>query len=332
MTQSGRTLIALLLVFIAPALRAQTTANPDDGLELRFANGIAAVVEDRIITVDDIRRELAPVINQIRRDSRNEQEFRTRLERAQDDIVRALVDRILIVREFRSDERRRIPASFVDNALNEQLLERFNGNRADLLAFLRMRGLTMREFRQEIEDDIIYGYMLSQQRRSQSVVSPARVEAYYAKNRDSFVIEDQAHLRLIELRRTEGQSDAELLAAAQVIVNRFEQGESFADLARELSQDARRSRGGDWGWQKRDDLMGAFSEALFRLSKGELAPPIIQPQGVYLLYAEDRKYAGIPPIEDVRDQIEAILAQEMARESQERWLQRLRRNAYVKLY
>lgn len=328
----GRCLLSLVLLVSAFAVRAQSPTPAPDGLELRFANGIAAVVEDRIITIDDIRRELAPILPQIRRDSRNEQEFRQRVESVQDDIINSLIDRILIVREFRSDERRRIPSSFIDNAISDQLTERFNGNRADLLSFLRTRGLTLREYRREIEDDIIYGYMMSQQRRSQSVVSPARVEAFYAENRNDFTIEDQVHLRLIQLNRTPGQTDEDLLATANVIVDRFTQGESFEALAREFTQDARRNRGGDWGWQKRDDLKAEFSESLFLLSKGELAPPVIQPEAVYLLYAEDRKFAGIPPIDEVRDQIEGILVNRMARESQQRWIERLRRNAYVRLY
>jgi peptidyl-prolyl cis-trans isomerase SurA len=34
----------------------------------------------------------------------------------------------------------------------------------------------------------------------------------------------------------------------------------------------------------------------------------------------------------VRDEIERILAQQMTRQSQERWLERLRRNGYVKTF
>jgi peptidyl-prolyl cis-trans isomerase SurA len=50
------------------------------------------------------------------------------------------------------------------------------------------------------------------------------------------------------------------------------------------------------------------------------------------MYVEDRKYAGIQPIDEVRDQIERIIIQQMARSSQEQWLERLRRNGYVKYF
>jgi peptidyl-prolyl cis-trans isomerase SurA len=319
----------------APALGLAQAAAPaaplEDGLNLRFANGIAAVVESKIITVDDIRRELAPILPQIRRDSRNQQEFSQKLERVQDEIIRNLVDRALIVREFRKDEKRKIPDSFVDNAIQEQLTTQFEGDRARFLAYLRSRGFTLRDYRKEMEEEIIYGYMRGQQRKSVNIVSPARVEAYYQANQERFHQEEQVRLRLIQLNRGEA-SDGQLLAQAEAILAKFRAGEKFEDLAKEYTQDARKARGGDWGWQKRADLKPEFSEPLFALQAGEVSQPVLQKEGVYLLYAEERKAAGVPPIADVREQIEGTLAQQMTREAQEKWLERLRRGAYVRLY
>jgi len=47
------------------ALGLFAQAQPDrqkDNLNARYANGIAAIAEDRIITIDDIRREVGPLI------------------------------------------------------------------------------------------------------------------------------------------------------------------------------------------------------------------------------------------------------------------------------
>jgi Parvulin-like peptidyl-prolyl isomerase len=303
----------------------------DDGLNLRFANGIAAVVEDKIITVDDIRRELAPILPQLRRDSRNQQEFSQKLERVQDEIIRNLVDRALIVKEFRKDERRKIPDSYIDNAIQEQLATQFQGDRARFLAYLKSRGFTLRDYRKEMEEEIIYGYMRGQQRKSANVVSPAKVESYYRANQEKFHQDEQVHLRMIQLNRGE-QTDEQLLAQAEEILAKFRAGTSFEELAKEYTQDSRKTRGGDWGWQKRADLKPEFSEPLFALKAGEVSRPVLQKEGVYLLYAEDRKEAGVPPIAEVREQIETILAQQMTREAQEKWLERLRKGAYVRLY
>ena len=315
-------------------LRAQTSesAPVPDQLDLRFANGIAAVAEEKVITVDEIRREIAPLVPQIRREARNEKEFNEKLEALHDDIIQNLIDRVLIVKEFRKDEKHRIPVSYVDNHLSEIIITQFDNDRSKFLAYLRGRGTTIREYRKEVEEDIIYNYMRQQQKKSQSIVSPVKVETFYNENKDKFYQEDSVHLRLIQFRRGEGESDGELRGKAEGIITRVKAGETFEDLAKEVSQDTRRNKGGDWGWQKRSDLKPELSDPLFNLKKGEVTQPIIMPEGAFLLYVEDRKYAGVQPIDEVRPQIEQILIQQMARTNTEHWLERLRRNGYVKHY
>lgn len=325
----GRHRFVFAALLLSVPLAAQ---DPGSNLNLRFANGIAAIVEDKVITVDDVRREIAPLIMQLQREARNEREFNEKLEQLQDDVIQSLIDRVLIVKEFRKDEKKQIPMSFIENRLADILVEQFDNDRSKFLAYLHARGTTLREYRREVEEDIIYQYMRQQQRRSQSIVSPVRIETFYRENKDRFYQEDGVHLRLIQFSRANGETDEDLRARANLVMARLEAGEKFEDLAREYSQDSRRAKGGDWGWQKRSDLKPEFSEPLFALAKGEASDPIILPEGCFILFAEDRKYAGIQPIDEVRDEIERVLVQQMSRNSQEHWLERLRRNGYVKHY
>jgi peptidyl-prolyl cis-trans isomerase SurA len=333
--------VALLLAAIAGAtsVLAQPAATPPplgDNLNLRFANGIAAIAEDKVITVDDVRREIGQYIPSIEKESKNEKEFSDKLEALQDSVIQDLVDRVLIIKEFYKEkdgkEARHIPPAYVDSRIDEIIAGQFDGDRSKFLAFLRSRGTTQREYRREQEEDIIYHYMQQQQRKSQSVVSPVRIETFYKENKDRFYEEDKVHLRLIQLSRTNDESDADLRAQGNDILRRIRSGEKFEDLAKEYSKDARRSKGGDWGWQRRSDFRKEFSDAAFGLKKGDVSEAIILPEGCFLLFAEDRKFAGIQPIDEVRDQIERMLISQMTRASQERWLERLRRNGYVKLY
>jgi peptidyl-prolyl cis-trans isomerase SurA len=333
-------LSASLLLASASLLPAQQAASAPAGdrLDLRFAAGIAAIVEDKIITVDDIRKEIAPLIPALQKEARNEKEFNEKLEALQDDIIQTLIDRVLIVKEFNKpkdgDEKnqRQVPASIIDNSMAEQQITQFDGDRSKFLAYLRSQGMTLREYRKKVEEDIIYDYMRQQQRKSQSVVSPVKVETYYKENKDRFYQEDSALLRVVQFTRTNNEIDARLRAKADDVLAKFHTGESFAELARQFSQDTRRNKGGDWGWIKRSDMRKEFTDILFALKKGEVSQPILVPEGCFLLYVEDRKFAGIQPLEDVRDEIERILAQQMTRQSQERWLERLRRNGYVKMF
>lgn len=335
-----RTHVGLLLALAPFALLPAQTPAPAgpstdpvaQNLNLRFANGIVAVAEEKIITVADVMQYIGPLLPQLRNEARNEKEFQERLEQLQDSAIQDLIDRVLIVKEFRKDEKRQIPIQYIDNALADEIAERFEGDRSKFLAYLRAKGQTVRDYRKEIEENIIFQYMQGQQRKSQSVVSPVRIETYYTENKDRFYREDEVHLRLIQLTRTETETDATLMEQANMIVARFKAGEKFEDLAKQFSKDLKRSKGGDWGPLKRSDFRKEFSEVAFALKKGEASEPLLLPEGAFILYAEDRRFAGIQPIDEVRDQIERVLIQQMSRTSQERWLERLRRNGYVKYY
>ena len=320
---------AFVATLIATSGLAQT-APADDNLNLRFANGIAAIAEDKIITVDDVRREVTPLILEGYTDSVGSDEFNQKLSALQDNAIQNLIDRVLIIKDFQKDDKKHVPESFVDNQIADELTDQFDNDRSKCLAYLRARGTTMREYRKEVEEDIIYNYMMHQQHKSQSIVSPVRIEQYYKENKDRFYQDDSVHLRLIQLSRANAQTDGELKGQADAILLRLRSGEKFEDLAKEYSSDSRRAKGGDWGWMKRSDLKPEFSEPLFAVKKGECSEPVVLPEGCFLLYAEDRKYAGIQPLDEVRDQIERILVQQMGREYEDRWLERLRRNGYVK--
>lgn len=341
MTIRRRLAIALLPVVPIAALLAQAPAGAPAGpasdpvaqnLNLRFANGIVAVAEEKIITVADVMQEIGPLIPQLRNSARNEKEFQEGLERLQDDAIQNLIDRVLIVKEFRKDEKRQIPQQYIENAVSEELAERFEGDRSKFLAYLRSKGQTIRDYRREVEENIIFQYMQGQQRKSQSIISPVRIETYYNENKDRFYREDEVHLRLIQLTRTDAETDASLMEQGRMIVARFKAGEKFEELAKQFSKDLKRSKGGDWGWLKRSDFRKEFSEVAFSLEKGDASDSVLLPEGAFILFAEDRRFAGIQPLDEVRDQIERVLVQQMGRAAQERWLERLRRNGYVKYH
>ena len=328
--------LALLAFAALAGAAARAQSAPGGDISQRFANGIVAVAEDKIITVADVNREVYPLIPQLQREAHSDAELNQKIEQLQDSVIQDLIDRVLIIKEFRKkkdgDNERHIPESYIDSEIANRLSDQFDNDRSKFLAYLRSRGTTLREFRKEIEEEIIYHYMEGQQRKSQSLVSPVRLETFYNENKDQFYQEDKVHLRMIQLTRTEGETDEVLRTQANAILERFNKGEKFEDLAKEFSRDQRRSKGGDWGQMKRSELQPAYSEPLFALKKGEVTAPIILPEGCFLLYAEDRKYAGIQSIDEVRDQIERILVTQMSRATQERWLERLRRNGYVKHY
>jgi peptidyl-prolyl cis-trans isomerase SurA len=300
------------------------------GSALTASDAVIAVVEDRIITFEDLRREIFPRLQALQHSARNEQEYYKMLGELESDLLNELINRILIVKDFQKDPKRHIPSSYIDNTIAETLLTApFDGDRAKFLSYLRDNGWTERDYRKKVEEDIIYSVMRNQQHKNESVVSPARIETYYQENPSKFYQETSAHWRMISFNRADGETDSQLLARVQPVLTRLQAGEKFDAVAREVSQDSMQTKGGDRGWQTKSALKPEFADPLFKLSPGQTTDPIVTPEGCYLLYLEERKAAGIQPLPDVSGEIEKILAAQMAREAEDHWIQRLRANAYV---
>ncbi|CAK0786677.1 hypothetical protein CVIRNUC_009891 [Coccomyxa viridis] len=66
-------------------------------------------------------------------------------------------------------------------------------------------------------------------------------------------------------------------------------GEQFASVAAAFSEDKAR-QGGDLGWKSRQDVVGDFAEAAFKLNAGEMtSEPVKTRFGYHIILVEARK-------------------------------------------
>lgn len=71
---------------------------------------------------------------------------------------------------------------------------------------------------------------------------------------------------------------------ALAIVERLKKGESFANLAKELSIDkGSAKRGGELGYFGRGMMVKPFEEAAFKLEKGQISDPIKTEFGYHII-------------------------------------------------
>jgi peptidyl-prolyl cis-trans isomerase D len=73
-----------------------------------------------------------------------------------------------------------------------------------------------------------------------------------------------------------------------------------------------KEKGGDLGWFKPGEMVPAFESAAFGLQPGEMSDIVESPFGFHLIKVEERSEGGQQPIEEVREEIVTILAEEMA--------------------
>lgn len=322
--------IIFILVFLASwsALPAQSIHRVWDP---RYRNGIAAEVEDRIITFQDVWREMQPLEPQIRAESMTAQEYEKKMARLYVEILQELTDNVLIIKEFEEKEFQ-IPESAIKNRFDEILIQRFNNDRQLLLEHLQMMGKTLREFRKSIREEIIVRSMRYQQQERQASISPEKIEEFYKQNKIHFFQEEQIKLGLIMIKAIADEGQDVLRQQADKVINELSNGLGFAEAAAKYSQDSKKADGGNWGWVSRSELRRELSDVAFTLEPGSYSEPIPLAGQFYILKVDERKPEGIKPLEDVRDEIEETLAAQLSKREQKRWLERLRKDAYVKYY
>ena len=95
---------------------------------------------------------------------------------------------------------------------------------------------------------------------------------------------------------------------AKAALARVKGGEDFAKVATELSKDPS-GDGGDLGWFTKDRMVPEFSEAAFKLKKGEVSEPIKTQFGWHIIKVEDTRTKSFPPFEQIKDQAARYVAQ-----------------------
>jgi peptidyl-prolyl cis-trans isomerase SurA len=321
----------IFALLITPIALIGQTVKVHNIWDLPYKQGVAAQVEDRIITFEELRREMIPLIGRIQQESRSEEEFNKKMGEMYQEVLQNLIDRVIIVKEFKEKEFQ-LPQTYIENEYDRVLAEDFNNDRAAFLAYLDSQGKNEREYRRELTERIIVSVMRGQMYKGVSEVSPERIENFYNENKIHFFEEESIHLRLILIRAIADESQDLIKQTVDKAMEELDNGKDFSEVAKEYSQDSRKDSGGDWGWVKRGDLNQTISDAAFDLDAGEYSQPIEVSGQYFILYAEDRKEEGIQPLAEVRDNIEQILVDQMNRQAQRAWLERVRKKAYVKYY
>lgn len=321
----------IFLVLIASTLTIHANTSPDQEQKLHLGNGIAAIAEGEIITFEQLRKSLDPMVPKLRLQANSEAEFTQLIEKVSKDILQNIIDRIIIVKEA-YNQGIQIPPSYIDGEYESIIKTDFNGNRSQFLAYLNSTGQTQDEFREELKRNIIVNVMQSQNRKKQSQISPEKIEDFYVKNKIRFYQPELIHLKQIILIPKSGETMETVLETANEIVRQLDAGKPIHTLANTYGDKTFNRANGDWGWIKREDLRSELSEVAFDLNIGEYTQPIQLGEAVFILYAENIQNEKIQPISQVRDLIETNLSREIAQKALDEWLEDLRSKAYVRYF
>jgi peptidyl-prolyl cis-trans isomerase SurA len=307
---------------------------PGPPLQAELADGILAIVNNTVITREQVVNYIAPAIDALRQEYAGQVDGASLFGQKASDIfndgLEQLIERQLILHEYDTSGYVPLPDSFVDELVQDRIHERY-GNRITLMKTLQAQGMTYEQFRNDVRDQYVISAMRQKNVAQEIVISPYKIENYYLAHQDAFKIGDEIKLRMIVLNKS-SPDDQDPHRMAAEIVTQIKQGAAFAQMASVYSEGSQREQGGDWGWVEHSVLRKELADVAFALPPGQISGIIETPQACYLMLVEQKRPAHVKSLSEVRDDIEATLRTQEQSRLEKQWIAGLKKKSFIRQF
>lgn len=134
-------------------------------------------------------------------------------------------------------------------------------------------------------------------------ITDEELETKYNEMKENRELEIRAsHILIQQNEETSQQEAAELVAEVQ---KKLDEGEDFAELAKEYSTDGSAANGGDLGYFSTGKMVKEFEDAAYGLGENEVSGPVESQFGTHFI-----KVTDIPTFEEKKEDIRRQLASE----------------------
>ncbi len=167
-------------------------------------------------------------------------------------------------------------------------------------------------------------------------IPEAEIKAYYDSHPMEFEKGEQIKARhiLIRVEQNAGpEAEAKAKKTIEKLAGKLKNGESFATLAKDYSEDpGSKINGGDLGFFGRGQMVKEFEEAAFATKVNEVSPPVRTAFGYHLIQVNEKKAPGKVPFEEVKKKIETTMLADKNRTALNDLVGELKKKYKVKIY
>lgn len=238
-----------------------------------------------------------------------------------------------LVRQAAAEQNIEVNDDEVDAQVEE--LRSIFDNPMSFNARLESEGFNEESYREHVKGMLAAKRYLDGVRGAVPPVSDEELETYYQENKRRLTFPEQVRVRHILLTwkpMGTGDDRAAIRAQMKPLLERARNGEDFAKLARQYSDDyATAKNGGDTGLFHRGQMVPAFEEVAFSLKPGAISEPVETPYGVHILRLEEHLEPRLVPLDEVREQLREHVRNERAEQAVNEEIARLRAAADIEI-
>ncbi|MEN8210143.1 MAG: SurA N-terminal domain-containing protein [Thermodesulfobacteriota bacterium] len=281
---------------------------------------IVAIVNSDIITLVELNRETAAYGDKIKVAAYSDDEKKKMLQEINEKVLTGLIDQSLT-----QQEAKKYQISVSDNAIDnvvENMMQSRSMSLEELEKALEHEGLTLTEYRKNIEKQILRSKLINHAVKSKVVILESDIKLYYETHQENYSGNKKYYLRNIILNNKEKIQD---------ISRQLGEQKDFKSLAKQYSIAPNAEDGGDLGLFDINNFPNNIKTEIAKLKKGQFSDVITTPQGFQIFYIEDIVFKGGKTYEQAHDEIAEILYKEQAEKKFETWLESLKQQAHIKI-
>ncbi|HMD13652.1 MAG TPA: peptidylprolyl isomerase, partial [Bacteroidota bacterium] len=245
---------------------------------------VIAIVNKEVITWSDVYREMEfNATDEIR--AMKDTERRSFFKEHEMTFLETLIDMKLKLQEA---EKNGITAT--DNDVEtavKNIKSKYNMTDEMLSETIKKDGFTLATYKKKIAEQIILNRVIDREVRQNILVTEREIDAYLAEHKDAVKDSEGFDMSQIVLKKT--GDDKQLEQKAQDIYKRLKAGDSFAELARQYSDDVNARNGGELGFVRQCDMSKEFLDICSGVKPGEVSAPMWRNDGIYIIRVNEAR-------------------------------------------
>ncbi len=273
--------ISNLLASILMAIAGTTAAAP----AVQPIDQIAAVVNDEVITRQELERRYQEITRQMR--GQNMQLPPRKLLEQQ--LMERMITELALL-QFAKNSGIRVDPVQVERAV-QRIAEQNKLTVDQLRTALEQDGVNFDRFRENIRNEILMARTRERQVDNKLTVSDAEIEGYL-QTQSAQGKDEEFNLSHILVTVPENASPEQIQARkarAEDILNQLNKGGDFAQLSASYSDAPNALQGGSLGWKASGQIPALYVESLRNLKPGETAPLLKSANGFHIVKLNEKR-------------------------------------------
>ena len=277
---------SFLAVTLALAALAALSANAQT-TTLQPGDYIAAVVNQDVVAASEVNQRT----EKLRAEARQRGEVMPETAGLRKQALDALIeDRVLVT--YARENGSRIDEAELDRVVNNVATQN-KLSMDQLRQRLKADGMDYKTFRENLRDQMMTERVRDREVQGRIKITDAEIDEVLDKKRALLEQGGQVNLAQVLVSVPDGAPAsvvAEKRARAEEALARIKGDEDFAKVAREISEDGNKARGGEIGMRPVDRLPDVFVSAVKNLKTGQVAPELLRTgAGFHILKIVERQ-------------------------------------------